>query len=262
MKKVLLTSLALYLLSSSTVYAAAPAVVKWKNDPAPIFIGAQDLFTTGGEFATVVPTFWREQHNAMRATERERPTVTSALKETSTKPCGGDYMTESDPELLVSRDTAAENVQNAKAIYLGRIKSVKPGFFLGMPGSLLELGELVTLKTTSAFVSVQESVLVRHPYAHFTAGGVEYCRETRATALAPEVGDRVLVFAFDDPVDEAGQLIYSNLEDLIIARGGDVRIPRLLRAVASGAVSIDEIAKAISKINSTTEAEAARSRVR
>lgn len=258
--------LAAFLLSSSLVRADHPVIqARTTSGDTAIFIAAQSLFTPEGAFAAAVPSYWREQHVAYTKTAsrgRARIASTSAMQQPPAAPCGGVYLAEADVESLVVRDSVRSTVRNAKAIYAGTIRTVTPGLFYGAPGSLLELGDLVTLKTTPAYANVRDSVLVRHPYAHFTAGTVEYCRETRAATLAPRIGDRVIVFAFADPLDEAGILVFSYLDDLIVARDGDVRIPRLLEIFGTRAPSVDQIAATIARTVADIDQEEQKGRVR
>lgn len=241
------------LLSVSAVAADAPVIMSKRalppHAPSPIFIPASALFTSEGEFSPIVPEWWRgmhRQHSLQVEAARKRAGI-SAEASIPGRPCGGVYLGESDVESQAFRDSRETTIVNAKAIFLGTIERATPGLFHGSPGTLLHLGQLVRLKASPAFANVHDVVYVRHPYAQFKAGDVEYCRATQPGAYVPAIGDRVLVFAFGDPLDDQGLLIYSFEDDYFIETKGRVHVPRLLQVFAVGDDGVNAIVEEIKR---------------
>lgn len=91
----------------------------------------------------------------------------------------------------------------AIAIYRGRIGAIAPGFFDGVPSSLLRV-EITKIFRTSDQVA-KEVVWVPHPYARFQMGDLTVCGG--AKGYEPAEGDQVLVFVYDPPVDADHALV-------------------------------------------------------
>ena len=246
---------------AGSVRAVEPqkTVVIRKNASAAseaVFIAASALFTADGAFAREVPPHWRTQleQTAKRSAEARQRIPTAALHDTVAQPCGGFYLGEADVESPVFRDTRETTIANAKAIFLGTIKHVVPGLFHGSPGSLLELGDLVHVKDGEAYSKVRDTLYVRHPHAHFRAGGIEYCRETQPGAYVPTSGDRVLVFAFTNPVDDAGITVHSFADDLVIQPASEnPRVPRRLEVLGTTGRNISQIAADVQRAVASRE---------
>jgi hypothetical protein len=144
--------------------------------------------------------------------------------------CRNGMMLETSLEPLVDRHNLHDSIANARVIVTGTIKSVTPGFFYGDPASLIELSDLDKIKLDASYSSVRDSIYLRLPYAQFVSGETEYCRESGPGSYVPHAGDRLLVFAYDKPLDVDGTLIYSTSGD-VIAQSSDesaARVPKSL----------------------------------
>jgi hypothetical protein len=243
------------LLFSVTLLAAEPPKTILLNSGTrpPIFISASAMFAADGTIAEVVPKDWRPQQQRYAEIFSRRPDEVSAFAGTSA-PCHGVMMVETPLESLVNRTTRNDAILNARAIVAGTIQSVTPGFFFGTPGSLVELGNLDKIKAEAPYGRVQESLFIRLPYARFVSGGTEYCRESGPAAYAPKIGDRVLVFAYDHPMDSNGTLIYSTSSDVIVQpTGGAIRIPKSFSFFETSKATIEGVVVSIRSVLSGRE---------
>lgn len=169
----------------------------------PIFIPASEAFTPSGDFADIVPEHWRDYY-----APRNLSTTGSGL-------CTDSYWGEQDIETLVPRDTRQATLENAKAIFVGTVAAVIPGLTNSGPVSILQLDRLRVLKRSAAYANVRTTLYVRYPYAAFATASREFCRKTSPEAVAPAVGDRIIVFAYEDPIDDSRLLINTLDRDLI-----------------------------------------------
>jgi hypothetical protein len=136
-------------------------------------------------------------------------------------------LVESEHEPLVDTSTQQKAIANAHAIIAGSIRSVTPGFFYGAPGSVIELDNLDKLKADALYASVRDKLYIRLPYAHIGTADTEYCSESAPEAYIPQVGDRLLVFAYGATADTAGTFVYTSSSDVIAQpSGGAVRLPK------------------------------------
>lgn len=133
--------------------------------------------------------------------------------------------------------------EQALAIYSGKIEGISQGFFSGLPSSLLRV------KVTKAFRSsdlvASDEVLLPYPFARFKIGSSTFCGGFHGM-FEPEVGDRVLVFIYDPPVNVAQTLVYPRSPELFFqTSAGRLIVPRELktdRGIAA-AGSFDDLEK-------------------
>lgn len=215
---------------SVTVSAAEPpAVILSGTGNHPLFIAASAMVAADGTTASVVPEDWRVQREQLAQVLPKHIADVSAFGTISAVPCHGAMLLETPLEPLLDRTTRRNAIMNAHAIVAGRIRSVTPGFFFGTPGSLIELDSLDKITVDAAYSRVRDRLYIRLPFAKFVSGGTEYCRESGPGAYVPKVGDRLLVFAYDYPMDAAGTLVYSTSNDVISQpSGGAIRVPKSL----------------------------------
>lgn len=121
----------------------------------------------------------------------------------------------------------ADLTKQALAIYSGRIEGISKGFFEGLPSSLLRV------KVTEAFRSsalvAKEEVLIPYPFARFKAGASTYCGGS-AEMYQPAIGDQVLVFLYDPPLDTARTLVYPRSPELFFqSSAGRLVVPGPLK---------------------------------
>src|SRR5216684_566879 len=209
------------LLFSVTLFAAPPPSVILSRYDAhpPVFISASAMVAADGTTAAVVPEDWRPSMQRLAEVLSEHRGQVSAFSQFSAAPCQGGMLAESSVEVLVDTSTRHNAVVNAHAIVAGTIRSVTPGFFSGLPGSLIELDSLDKIKADSLYNDLRERLYIRLPYAQFVTGGIEYCRESGPGAYLPRVGDRLLVFAYRAPGDTAGTFVYTTSSDVIAQPG-------------------------------------------
>ena len=243
------------LFSLPLLAAEPPSVILSRTDGGtarPIFIAASAMITADGTPSAIVPEDWRVRQQRLSATvarlrSQHRAEVSALSVPTSAVTCRDGMMLETQLEPLVDRHNVHDSIANARAIVTGTIKSVTPGFFYGDPASLIELSDLDKLKLDASYSSVRDSIYLRLPYAQFVTGGTEYCRESAPGSYVPHAGDRLLVFAYDKPLDADGTLVYSTSGDVIAQSIGEtvVRIPKSLAFFDRPNASISSIVATI-----------------
>jgi hypothetical protein len=240
---------------------AAPAFAQRKlvraeasdRDSLPIFVAVSELVTAEGEFSPSLPDEWRKMMSGYgRAEMAPRDRVVDAKPDL---PCGGSSWSESEVEYTGDMSSPRAMLRSAKGVFRGRIVSITPGFFAGSPGSLLELGDVRTIRGSQAYGTVQDRVYVRHPYAHFRVGPLEFCSETRPETHVPAVGEELMVFTFDPPPDDMGTLVYSYLRELVFESDGRLQVPEALRPLAGDATSLDALAGRLGEMLKQDRAE-------
>jgi hypothetical protein len=99
--------------------------------------------------------------------------------------------------------TVEDLVENSIAIYRARIVGLSYGFYSRKPGVLLRAIPTDVLKASPS-ISTKYDLLVFHNYARFAAGDLKFCAGFRE----PRIGEEILVFAYQPPIDELGAIIY------------------------------------------------------
>jgi len=133
--------------------------------------------------------------------------------------------------------------EQALAIYSGRIEGISQGFFSGLPSSLLRVK--VTKAFRSSALVASDEVLIPYPFAHFKIGPSTFCGGFHGM-FEPAVGDRVLVFIYDPPVDAAQTLVYPRSPELFFqTSAGRLIVPRELKTDRdlAAAGSLDDLEK-------------------
>jgi hypothetical protein len=232
------------LLFSATLFAAPPPSVILSSYGAhrPIFVSASAMVAADGTTAAVVPEDWRPglQHLAEVFSAHRRQVSASSLP--STAPCQGGMLTDEPLEQFMDVSTPHNRVVNARAIVAGTIRSVTPGFFWGMPGSLIELDNLDKIKLDALYKNLGGNLYLRLPYAQFVVNGIEYCREPGPGGYIPTVGDRLLVFAYRPPADAAGTFLYAGSREVIAQPGGGtILIPKEFSFLDDKAATIENV---------------------
>ena len=117
--------------------------------------------------------------------------------------------------------------EQALAIYSGRIEGISQGFFDGLPSSLLQVK--VTEVFRSSTLVAREKVLIPYPFARFKAGASTFCGGS-AALYQPAIGDQVLVFIYDPPLDTARTLVYPRSPELFFqTAAGRLIVPAPLK---------------------------------
>lgn len=213
--------------------------------PALIFASASAAFDASDAPTEMLPKSWVAQHERMREMERVARVrgIAASTMSAGFRPCA---VYQEDPQVEYPvREDILSTIRNATAIFEGTIAEVTPGFFYGHAASLLRVTGVSTLKGSTRYAHVTDTLYARYPFASFSAGGVDYCTVSGAP---PEIGSRVLVFAFGAPIDERGQLVFSFKNDILIETAAGVSFPPLLEIFrTAGARGLDDVAARIRK---------------
>lgn len=86
-------------------------------------------------------------------------------------------------------------LRNGRSIFSGNVEAVEPGFFRGIPSSLLKVKVTKWLRS-SVMEEEVDHIYVYHPEAYFSLGAQQFCGRSLGSQVRP--GDRILVFNYSD----------------------------------------------------------------
>jgi hypothetical protein len=112
-------------------------------------------------------------------------------------------------------------VRLAKRVAVGTVIEIVPGFYDGLPASLIRM----SVRSPSG--ATEGDAFFVYPSARFTANGRVFCRIDSQYAELPTVGDRVVLFG-TATVDPGGQLFVPKSHEIIREHAGQLFMPRQL----------------------------------
>lgn len=138
-----------------------------------------------------------------------------------------------------SNSTLDDLIQNSLAIYTVRVDSIHPGFFQGLPYTLLRTSVLEPFRSSDLVAS--SAIDVPFPVAEFSIDGRKFCTET-PSRYRPKIGDRIILFIFEPGIDNDRSLIYASSEEMILEdRSGRVLFGDNIRSTPwSGAARFED----------------------
>ncbi|HXU44277.1 MAG TPA: hypothetical protein VN783_02020 [Thermoanaerobaculia bacterium] len=102
--------------------------------------------------------------------------------------------------------------RHSLAIYVGTVEEIRPGFWSGIPYSLLAVKVTEVFRSSASIAS--DFVYVPVPTANFSLGGRRYCTDgTRG--YRPKLGDRALLFLYDPALDTAKSLVFPRFGETV-----------------------------------------------
>lgn len=113
-------------------------------------------------------------------------------------------------------------VANSLAIVTGNVVGIEQGFFTGMPGVLLAVKVESRLKR---FAAVDDDEFV---FAFVGEGRIETtkgltCASSLSAVPMPQIGDGILLFAYDNPIDIARSILHVDpRQQLVLERNGAI----------------------------------------
>lgn len=243
-----LLAVACLLLDPSALIAGEPLL--WRHrvngEPAPLFIAATDLAGPDGTYSAAFPQRWRESIERERQIQAEARAAEPAPPVSDDDPCSAGWSREVDMEYPMSNKAGVPLAVTAKAVFRGRVSGVIPGLFDGSEGSLIELSEISFVKYDLAYNNMRERAYVRHPHARFAIGSLKFCSEP--SMYVPNIGDLMLVYAFDPPSDRDGKFIFTLARDFVVeSADGRMHVPSDLRSQIGDALTIDAATERIRK---------------
>jgi hypothetical protein len=191
------------LVAATGVPAAEVPEIRYRANPSsvpPLWVPAQAVIDERGDLRPALlslSAFGRgRQYQEWDTTFRIVPD--SDCREVMAIPiaCGGA----SKPD-----HTVEHLFEHAIGIYHGRIVALSYGFYSGKAGVLFRAAPVEVLRGTDA-IDLEHDLVIFHHYARFAVGGRKFCT---GLSRAPEVGDEFVVFAYHEPSDESGSIIYA-----------------------------------------------------
>ena len=138
-------------------------------------------------------------------------------------------------------------VRSSRAIYSGTIEEVTPGFFEGIPASLLKVHIEAAPRASREFNTRGNRIFVYYPSAVLRVGGDRVCTRPATQSARPKPGDRILVFALAGPADTDGLVIYPQASRHLIfeTADGQLLLPAQLQRSLAGFSSLAAIEKRV-----------------
>jgi hypothetical protein len=121
--------------------------------------------------------------------------------------------------LHVSGDTTSLDnmIHSARTVYRAEIVSMEDGFDGAVPSTILAAEIHNVVRSADGFPT-RGVVFVAYPRADFRIEGVRFCNAGTHPSYVPQIGDHVLIFAFDRPRDMTGAFLLTRPEQLVFER--------------------------------------------
>lgn len=116
--------------------------------------------------------------------------------------------------------TLQEVARNARAQLRGEIIGIESGFYRGEPSSLLEVKITRRLRAKNKFAA-NDLFYIAYPYARFSIGSINFCKQDSNFPFRPAVGDQILFFPFYEALDAEGRLITLGPQQMIFEQKTD-----------------------------------------
>jgi hypothetical protein len=134
---------------------------------------------------------------------------------------------------IIPHSTFKEIAQNSKSSLRGTVTDVVYGFSVFGPSSLLEIRVDEWLKRSDK-TAARSYIYLVYPVAEFEVGGYRFCKkETPQWGGEPRAGDEILLFPYQSPVDDVGQVFLPDPDDyeVILKRQGQsiISAPKSLK---------------------------------
>ena len=116
--------------------------------------------------------------------------------------------------------TLQEGAEDGRAQLRGEIVGIEPGFYRGEPSSLLEVKITRRLRAKNKFAA-NDLFYIAYPFARFSIGSINFCKQDSNFPFRPAVGDRILFFPFYEASDAEGRLITLGPQQMIFEKKAD-----------------------------------------
>lgn len=165
-----------------------------------------------------------------------------------------------DAILILSGDDEGEKiafeklVDGAQRILRGVVRSVEPGFYTGLPNTLLTV-DIEEAVGESAPPDVTR-IYLAYPTAHFALGPYQFCLGEKS--YLPAAGERVLFFDALGPRDPEGRFFATQRRQVFFEdRAGGLILPEAMKKdrELAGRAGLDEI---VSRVRRQLQGEAGR----
>lgn len=180
--------------------------------------------------------------NTSRASHKRVPVTANAPSQSDATLDGCETFLGTVPHHSAPAASLDDLVTHAKFVVSGEISSVRQGFLGGLPGSL------VRLSATYLAGSPAGETFLFYPLARIRTSEGFVCARPLGDFMAPQVGDRLLIFSMVQPhvlgdltifeVNIARELVHQS-------RDGVTRIPPALQTVVPDTPSFDTIEHAV-----------------
>lgn len=160
---------------------------------------------------------------------RSRDAAVSAMSAGSTGVSDCEVLSAARHVTDRASSTWRDLLKNAAAIYKGSVSAVTPGFYNGLPSSMLAIHINTAVRQAPGFPSAGGTVYVDYSTTEFRIGSERFCMQSpRRDGFLPQAGDEVLIFAFVPPMSSNRQYLPTSDELLFFGRGQVLSIPAVL----------------------------------
>jgi hypothetical protein len=180
--------------------------------------------------------------NTSRASYKRVPVTANAPSQTDDALDGCETFLGTIPEHFEPTASIDDLVTHSKSVVSGTISSVRQGFMGGLPGSL------VRLSATYLTGSPAGETFLFYPLARIRTSDGFVCARPLGDFMAPQVGDRLLIFSMVQPHVLGDTTIFEvNIARELVhqSRDGVSRIPPALQTVVPDMPSFDTVEHAV-----------------
>ncbi len=208
----------------------------------PFFISARSATDTDGKvrwsaFDQGTSLYLRSRVDA----ERARRSSAGADSSANPGPCAVAVI--SSPHLSAPTRSLDDLITNARAIYRGVVSSLTPGFETSRPVTVVGIDIAKAIRTGAGFPAAGR-VLVIHSYADFKIGDARFCNASSEHS-APQIGDHVILFAYEPALDTSRTFLVTTPEQLFLERDHRLIVPQYLEDPSIKATTLEQLERRI-----------------
>jgi hypothetical protein len=251
--RMLSSLLALLLLTVAAESQAAPSPgpdhLARQGASGPFFISARNATDTDGNvrwsaFDQGTSMYLRSRLDA----ERSRKSSAGAASTAGSGPCAEAIISSS--HLSAPTRSLDDLVTNARAIYRGVVSSLTPGFETSRPVTVVGIDIASAVRTSAGFPATGR-VLIIHPYADFKIGDARFCNAASEDS-APQIGDHVILFAYEPALDTSQTFLVTTPEQLFIERDNKLIVPQYLKDPSITASTLEQLERRIAQFTAAS----------
>jgi hypothetical protein len=211
--------------------AEVPASIPWaQTETLPLWVSAAEAIDGKGDLRP-------EKLSADRRARFEKNRLANATGECK-------QFIGRPPETYRSTATIDDLVGNALTIVSGDVVAAEQGFYAGEAGTLLALKVTERLKTFGR-TGIRDRAFVFIAEARISTQRGTICASTFSQTPTPQVGDRIMVFGYFDPVDREGLVLPADLrQQVIVERGDGLHFPIAAKADVANLRELTDVIRA------------------
>jgi hypothetical protein len=208
-----------------------PASISWaRSEPLPLWVSAAEAIDEKGELR---PGKLSADRRA-RFDKHRLANAAGDCKQFMGRP----------PETYRPTASLEDLVGNALTIISGDVVATEQGFYAGQAGTLLAVKVTERLKTFGR-TGIRDRAFIFVAEARISTSQGAICASTFSKMPLPQVGDRIVVFGYFDPVDREGLVLPADLRQQVIVEHDDrLHLPMTARAGVNNLRELTDVIRA------------------